>query len=166
MTTNKIQIPCQKLISGGQSGVDRAVLDVCLNYSFPCGGWCPKNRKAEDGRIPEIYPLQETKESNYENRTRKNVTESDGTLIVISEKLEGGTLLTQQLALELKKSLRIVHPEDNPTHLIPWLIINNIKTLNVAGPRQSEWNNAYALTYRFISELVYKIKSSASYIQL
>jgi hypothetical protein len=164
MTKNKTQIPCQKLITGGQTGVDRAVLDACLNYSFPCGGWCPKNRKAEDGKIAAKYPLIEMHEEDYAARTRKNVAGSDGTLIVVSGDLKGGTLLTQQFAHELKKPLRIVRPYTNPSHLIPWLILNNISTLHVAGPRENEWINAYPLTYRFITELIVKIKSSASAI--
>ena len=146
MTTNKIQIPCQKIFPGGQTGVDRAVLDACLKYSFPCGGWCPKNQKAEDGKIAAKYPLNELPLENYAARTRKNVSESDGTLIVVSEDLKGGTLLTQQFAHEYKKPVRIVRPDANPSHLIPWIILNNINTLNVAGPRESEWNNAYPLT--------------------
>lgn len=162
MTANKTQIPCQKLNSGGQTGVDRAVLDACLKYSFPCGGWCPKNRKAEDGKIAAKYHLNELPQEDYAARTRKNVSESDGTLIVVSEDLKGGTLLTQQFAHEYKKPVRIVRPDANPSHLIPWIILNNINTLNVAGPRESEWINAYALTYRFITELIVKIKSSAS----
>ncbi|KJF44707.1 putative molybdenum carrier protein [Draconibacterium sediminis] len=162
MTKNKIQIPCQKLISGGQTGVDRAVLDACLNYSFPCGGWCPKNRKAEDGKIAAKYPLKELPEEDYAARTHRNVTDSDGTLILVSEDLTGGTLLTQQFAQKLKKPLRIVRTDTNPSHLIPWLILNNINTLNVAGPRESEWTDAYPRTYRFITELIVKIKSSAS----
>lgn len=162
MTTNKSQILCQKLISGVQTGVDRAVLDVCLKYSFPCGGWCPKGRKAEDGIIPETYPLKELAECEYEFRTRKNVTESDGTLILAPNILKGGTLLTQQFAHQLNKPLRIVRPKTNPSHLLPWLFLNNIITLNVAGPRESEWVNAYSATYRFITELIVQIYSSAT----
>ncbi|WP_321368243.1 putative molybdenum carrier protein [uncultured Draconibacterium sp.] len=165
MTTNKIQILCQKLISGGQTGVDRAVLDACLKYSFPCGGWCPKGRKAEDGKIPGSYPLQEMKEVEYEVRTRKNVIESDGTLILAPEKLQGGTLLTKHFSLEVNKPYRIIRPETNPSKLLSWIAINNIRILNIAGPRQSEWPQAYSAAYRFTTELIVKIKFSASDIQ-
>ena len=71
-----------KIISGGQTGVDRAALDVGLTLGLPVGGWCPKDRRAEDGRIPDRYPLVETPERNYQARTRRNVEDSDGTLNV------------------------------------------------------------------------------------
>ncbi|MDX8338525.1 putative molybdenum carrier protein [Draconibacterium sp. IB214405] len=165
MTTTKLQIPCQKIISGGQTGVDRAVLDACLQYSFPCGGWCPKNRKAEDGKIPDLYPLEEMEESEYKARTRKNVIEADGTLILAPEKLQGGTFLTKQFSIENNKPVRIIRPETNPDKLLIWIIINNISVLNIAGPRQSEWSEAYSAAYRFTTELIVKIKFSASDIQ-
>ena len=69
-----------RLISGGQTGVDRAALDVALALGLPVGGGCPKGRRAEDGRIPDRYPLVETPERNYPARTRRNIEESDGTL--------------------------------------------------------------------------------------
>ncbi len=162
MTTNNLQIPCQKIISGGQTGVDRAVLDACLKYSFPCGGWCPHGRKAEDGKIPSNYPLHEMKESEYAARTRKNVSESDGTLILAPEKLQGGTFLTKQFSIEESKPVRIIRPDTNPGRLLTWLAINNITILNIAGPRQSEWPDAYSSAYRFTTELIVKIKFSAS----
>ncbi len=71
-----------KIISGGQSGVDRAALDFCLENNIPCGGWCPKGRMAEDGRISDKYPLIETESEDYAERTRLNVENSDGTLII------------------------------------------------------------------------------------
>jgi hypothetical protein len=96
----KSQIPCQKVISGGQTGVDRAILDVCIKNNFPAGGWCPKNRRAEDGKIPQIYPLKETEDERYETRTLNNVIDSDGTIIISSENLSGGTLLTKEFCIE------------------------------------------------------------------
>ena len=71
----------KKIISGGQTGADRAGLDVALDAGFPCGGWCPKGRKAEDGRIPDKYPLTETGSADYLKRTEKNVVDADGTVI-------------------------------------------------------------------------------------
>jgi hypothetical protein len=71
----------REIISGGQTGVDRAALDVARDLGIPCGGWCPKGRRAEDGRIADRYPLQETSSSDYSVRTKSNVREPDGTLL-------------------------------------------------------------------------------------
>ena len=71
-----------KIVSGGQSGVDRAALDFALENKIPCGGWCPKGRLAEDGRIHHRYPLRETSSTDYRVRTQANVEDSDGTLIL------------------------------------------------------------------------------------
>lgn len=160
MTTLNIQTACQKIISGGQTGVDRGALDACLDKNFPCGGWCPKGRLAEDGRIDLKYPLKETKNSSYNLRTRRNVLDSDGTLIIAKNQLLGGTLLTLNIANELKKPVLVISPENQRilnTEIITiqhWLIENNILILNVAGPRKCEWNTGYDLAYTLISELI------------
>src|SRR5437588_205155 len=83
-----------RLVSGGQTGVDRAALDAALEMGVPCGGWCPKGRKAEDGRIDDRYPLVETPSPGYSQRTRWNIRDADATLILSWEELTGGTLLT------------------------------------------------------------------------
>ena len=71
-----------QIISGGQAGVDRGALDAALELGAQCGGWCPDGRKAEDGRIPDCYPLEERKGAGCPERTRRNVEDSDGTLII------------------------------------------------------------------------------------
>jgi hypothetical protein len=83
-----------RLVSGGQSGVDRAALDAALELGIPCGGWCPKGRKAENGAIPARYPFVETPSGGYSQRTRWNIRDADGTLILSWGKPTGGTLLT------------------------------------------------------------------------
>lgn len=80
-----------KIISGGQTGVDRGALEAALEAGIECGGTCPAGRKAEDGIIPEIYPLTELESTVYSDRTRKNVIDSDATLIIHFGRLEGGT---------------------------------------------------------------------------
>ena len=87
-----------EIVSGGQTGVDRAALDVALSLQIPHGGWCPKGRRAEDGPIDSKYLLKETDEEKYEVRTEKNVIDSDGTLIFSKGLLTGGTLLTLEMA--------------------------------------------------------------------
>src|SRR5437660_8666127 len=97
-----------KLISGGQTGVDRAALDVALELGLPCGGWCPRGRKAEDGVIPDRYPLAETPSPSYRQRTRWNVRDSDGTLILVRGRPTGGTALTLASARRLGKPVLVV----------------------------------------------------------
>ncbi len=80
----------EKIVSGGQTGVDRAALETALALGIPCGGWCPKGRKAEDGAIPEHYPVTETESATYEERTRLNVCESDATMQECPQVDEGG----------------------------------------------------------------------------
>ena len=84
----------QKIISGGQTGVDRGALDACLELNFPCGGWCAAGRTAEDGPISVLYPLIELRSPYYDDRTRRNIVESDATLIISEGKLSGGTVIT------------------------------------------------------------------------
>ncbi len=92
-----------KLISGGQTGVDRAALEVGLALDLAVGGGCPQGRRAEDERIPDRYPLVETPERNYEARTRRNIEDADGTLILNLGKLDGGTALTADHAQRIGK---------------------------------------------------------------
>ena len=92
-----------RIISGGQTGADRAALDVAIKLSIPHGGWIPKGRKTEDGTLPEQYQLQEMTTASYPKRTEQNVIDSDGTLIIARGKLTGGTDLTRQMTLKHKK---------------------------------------------------------------
>ena len=94
-----------KILSGGQTGVDRAALDVAIELGVPRGGWCPKGRRAEDGVIAKQYPLRETPSTDYRERTRRNVRDADGTLIVTADELRGGTALTRALAEKTQEAL-------------------------------------------------------------
>jgi hypothetical protein len=82
-----------KIISGGQTGADRAALDAAIEYGVPHGGWIPKGRRTEDGRLPDRYILQETSNIGYPQRTKLNILDSDGTLIFSHGKLTGGICL-------------------------------------------------------------------------
>lgn len=134
-----------RLISGGQTGVDRAALDVALEVGIPCGGWCPRGRRAEDGRIPARFPLQECSSRNYAVRTRLNVVESDGTLILTRGSLSGGTALTDSIARELGKPCLVIDlvAEFDAQPVEEWIAENRIRTLNVAGPRESQQVGIY-----------------------
>src|SRR5262245_15370526 len=100
-----------RIVSGGQTGVDRAALDVALELGIDCGGWCPQGRRAEDGRIPEHYPLEETPWDGYPQRTEWNVRDSDGTLILTHGEPDRGTALTLRLADERKIPCLVVRLE-------------------------------------------------------
>jgi predicted Rossmann fold nucleotide-binding protein DprA/Smf involved in DNA uptake len=129
-----------RVVSGGQTGVDRAALDVALALGIPCGGWCPEGRRAEDGCIPGRYPLRETPTAHYPERTEWNVRDSDGTLVLTRGKPRGGTALTIVLARRLGRPylvLDLERPAD-PQTIRDWIAEHGVHTLNVAGPRESE----------------------------
>ena len=145
----------QKIISGGQTGVDRAALDSALNHNIEIGGWCPAGRKSEDGYIPDKYLLQETKTEGYYKRTLLNIKNSDGTLILNFGELEGGTLLTKNLCEKHNKPYILVQLEQNCLDdIVGWVIENSVVTLNVAGPRGSKDENIYPLTYELMNKLL------------
>lgn len=129
-----------RVVSGGQTGVDRAALDAALDLGLDCGGWCPRGRRAEDGAVPKRYPLKETESTDYRARTKRNIADSDGTLILVTGALTGGTALTRELAISARKPLLIIDL-DSPAPLSEvcgWIRDNDVRTLNVAGPRESQ----------------------------
>ena len=145
-----------KIISGGQTGVDRAALDSAIALQIPHGGWCTAGRKAEDGKIPERYMLVELDSPEYDERTRKNVDDSDGTLILNRGMLEGGTALTLIFTRYLSKPVMIVDLDNPPEQqeIRNWLMDNQIKRCNVAGPRESKRPGIYRLACHFLHSLL------------
>jgi len=149
----------QKVISGGQSGVDRAALDMALALQFPTGGWCPKGRLAEDGSIHKRYPLRETPSTDPAQRTEWNVRDSDGTLIVFINEMTGGTAYTRQMTARWNKPLLTINLSTVPAEPVKvfqnWMEAHRIATLNIAGPRENEhpgiYNTAKALLLRLLS---------------
>jgi hypothetical protein len=138
--------PVKRVISGGQTGVDRAALDAALALGLPCGGWCPRDRHAEDGRIDERYPLVETDSPDPAVRTRRNAAGADGTLILAPPgELTGGTALTAREAETLGRPCLVVDPAstDAPAMIRQWLGTHAIASLNVAGPRESQSPGIY-----------------------
>jgi hypothetical protein len=150
----------KKVISGGQTGVDRAALDAAIEAEIAHGGWAPKGRKAEDGAIPLIYNLTELDRGGYAARTEKNVLDSDGTLIITSGTMDKGTVLTRDLArLNKKPHLSIDLGESELLRSVEkavlWIKSNDISVLNVAGPRLSKNPGIYETARRFLG-LVFK----------
>jgi hypothetical protein len=144
-----------KIVSGGQSGVDRAALDAAIAFGIPHGGWCPRGRLAEDGPIPERYALQETATADYRERTERNVLDSDATLIFHLGRVQGGTLLTRRLARRHGKpclAIDLAKP-DEAESVYRWLRDNRVEVLNVAGPRESQSPGIAARAERFLRTL-------------
>ncbi|MFQ5545320.1 MAG: putative molybdenum carrier protein [Acidiferrobacterales bacterium] len=145
-----------KIVSGGQTGVDRAALDVAIELEIPCGGWCPRGRLAEDGTVPGRYPLEETRSAEYTERTERNVIDSDGTLIIATSPLTGGTALTVELAHRWDKPCFIVDLKEvtDVDTIITWLQHRQIEILNVAGPRESKHPGIYEEARHFLRKLL------------
>jgi Circularly permutated YpsA SLOG family len=130
----------RKVVSGGQTGVDRAALDAALGLGLACGGFCPRGRRAEDGPIDERYPLMETPSDDYAERTEWNVRDSDGTLVLTRGNPSGGTALTIELARRIGRPFLVVDltGDPDPAAALRWLAEARIGVLNVAGPRESQ----------------------------
>ena len=142
-----------KIISGGQTGVDRAALDVALTHGIEAGGWCPAGRFDEFGRIPDQYPVQELAVGGFTERTLQNVKDSDGTVIIYPGKLGGGTEQTVCFCRELQRPHQIIDAskisaEDAANLIAGFLRKHKVDILNVAGPRQSEWAEGYDYAFR------------------
>jgi hypothetical protein len=117
-----VKTAVRKIVSGGQSGVDRGALDAAMTIGLECGGWCPRGRRAEDGVIADIYSLQETPSTDYNQRTEWNVRDSDATLILNEGALVGGTALTLELARRLNKPCLVIQLDEQLSEEIsPWL---------------------------------------------
>jgi len=151
-----------KIISGGQTGVDRAALDVAIELGLPHGGFCPKGRRAEDGVIAPRYQLTETDSADYAPRTEKNVDAADGTLLIHALPFERshsrGSAYTAMLAKAKRKPLLEINL-DNPSHNLrkmfqDWIQTHRIQTLNVAGPRESHEKGIYTRAKGLLTQLL------------
>ena len=155
-----------KIISGGQTGVDRAALDVALKHGIACGGWCPAGRLDEFGRIPDRYPLSELDHGGFTERTLQNVKDSDGTVIIYPGKLGGGTEQTVQFCVKRQRPHQLIEAskisaEDAAKLIINFVRQNRIAVLNVAGPRQSEWPEGHDYAFRALEAFVNSITSKS-----
>jgi len=151
-----------KVISGGQTGVDRAALDAAMEMGIDVDGWCPRGRRALDGIIPVKYPLIETRGKSYQTRTKWNVRDSDATLILCLGEPSGGTALTIKHCEKLGKPFYVhkLNSEygtyvdgNNFYDVVYWLNCQNIQVLNVAGPREGKYFPVYDQAHSFLSGL-------------
>ena len=151
------------VISGGQTGADRAALDFAIAHGVEHGGWCPLGRRAEDGSLDAKYHLVETEREGYRARTVRNVRDSDATLVLNLDELEGGSLETVRIAQRRGKPVFVVQLDAPPTdidlaELRQWLRVHAVACLNVAGPRESKrpgiYQAARALLERLLCPLI------------
>lgn len=145
-----------RVVSGGQTGVDRAALDVALEIGLEIGGWCPSGRRAEDGEIPARYPLRETPSRRYAQRTAWNVRDSDATLILRRDALTGGSALTAGLAARMGRPLLVVDLSERPDPgaVRRWFEAHRVRVLNVAGPREAGCLGITELARGFLRRLL------------
>jgi hypothetical protein len=156
-----------KIVSGGQTGVDRAALDVALKHRIDCGGWCPAGRLDEFGRIPDRYPLKELEHGGFTERTLQNVKDSDGTVIIYSGNLGGGTEQTVRFCVDEQRPHELIDASKISTEKAARSIADlvrkhKINILNVAGPRRSEWPEGYDYAYRALDIFVNSIMSKST----
>jgi hypothetical protein len=156
-----------KIVSGGQTGVDRAALDVALKNGIDCGGWCPTGRLDEVDRIPNRYPVKELEHGGFTERTLQNVKDSDGTLIIYSRKLSGGAEQTVRFCVEQERPHQLIDAskistEKAATSIADLVRKHKINILNVAGPRQSEWPEGYDYAFRALETFVNSITSKST----
>lgn len=144
-----------KIVSGAQTGVDRGALDFAIRNGIEHGGYCPRGRISESGRIPDKYKLIETSSDKYPMRTAMNVQHSDGTLIITRGTVQGGTKLTVNNCRERNKTRLIidVNKKLRPEKFVEWVRENNIRTMNVAGPRESKQSGIQKQTVKVLDEL-------------
>jgi hypothetical protein len=152
-----------KIISGGQTGVDRAALDAALKHRIDCGGWCPAGRLDEFGRIPACYPVKELEHGSFVERTMQNVKDSDATVIIYFDKLRGGTEQTVRFCIEQHRPHKLIDAaeisaESAANSIFDLVRENKIDILNVAGPRQSEWPQGYDYAFQVLDISLSRLK--------
>lgn len=154
----------RKIISGGQTGADRAALDAAIKLDLPHGGWVPKGRRAEDGTLSDQYQLEEMSTDSYPQRTEKNVREADGTLVLTHGRPTGGSRLTLELAVRNRRKHLHIDLLRTPAFaavriVSDWIADNDIEVLNVAGSSASKDPQIYDKTLQILTS-VYWLEQS------
>jgi hypothetical protein len=155
-----------KIVSGGQTGVDRGALDAALSMNFPAGGWCPSDRAAEDGVIPARYPVIPLRRGRYKARTLQNVLDSDSTLIIAPGMLSGGTQLTSKLCRQHDRPALVIDAaqlseQEAAEQIVRFIQQRSVRVLNVAGPRASGWPGGHAYSELTVRTLLCRLSADA-----
>jgi Circularly permutated YpsA SLOG family len=167
MSTVSRMLTLKRIVSGGQTGVDRGALDAALSVDFPCGGWVPGDRMAEDGVISDQYPMTTLPNGNYRQRTRLNVVDSDGTAILYDGFLSDGTRLTSDLCKLVDRPCILISAREMPdpnaaaNAVMKFIEEHRIVTLNVAGPRASGWLDGHAFARGVIEHVIASVADRA-----
>lgn len=161
---NSLKTHSITIVSGCQTGVDRAALDAALELGIHCGGWVPSDRMAEDGLVSDKYPVKPLQKGSYKQRTRRNVEDSDGTIIIYPEYPTGGTELTLRFCLQFKKPYLLIDaseikPDRAAVRITAFIDKYEISKVNFAGPKYSGWNLGYEYTYNSVSAFLRRIAS-------
>jgi len=148
----------RKVISGGQTGADQAGLDAAISAGIEHGGFVPKGRLTENGRLSDRYRVEEAPSEDYRDRTLMNVLAADGTLILAHGRLTGGSRLTRQYARAHGKpclfvNLNTLGPGKAAKKVERWIQENGIEVLNVAGPRSSKDSGIYEAVYGILQRV-------------
>ena len=163
MSTAASSMTLKRIVSGGQTGVDRGALDAAITNGFDCGGWVPGDRTAEDGVISDRYPVTPLPSGNYQQRTRLNVVDSDGSAILYDGSLTGGTRLTRDLCELSDRPCLLIDARETPDPIaaaeavLKFIGDNKIATLNVAGPRASGWPAGHDFAAAVVAEVILKL---------
>ncbi|MFA5191135.1 MAG: putative molybdenum carrier protein [Verrucomicrobiia bacterium] len=147
-----------RIVSGGQTGADRAALEFAIEHNISHGGWCPKGRRAEAGPIDPRYNLMETPSANYEQRTEWNVRDSEATVIfTLSPELSGGSKKTEDFAKKHAKKCLHLHAklETPAVFLTKFVEYHKVQVLNVAGTRGSKEPTVGQFVKRVLEEAFY-----------
>jgi hypothetical protein len=148
-----------KIVSGGQTGADRAALDAALDAGVPCGGWCPADRSAEDGVIPPRYPVMPLPAAGNDERTRRNVLDSDGTVIISFGPLTGGSETTRLACIEFRKPHVVIDAKAAKPHaaaeaIVAFIERYDVHVLNIAGPQTSEQPDIGQYVYQTVRRVL------------